>query len=396
MQLYAHQQRLVDQNPSRYGLWHEVGTGKTITAISLAKKNARRVLVVCPKSIKQQWYNQIRFWTDGLTLDWAVVTKEEFRRDWLKLDGYDCLIVDEAHFFGNAKSQLHKNAMKWLKANNPEFIYLLTGTPYLSSVMNIYAYECLLGRKPSWYAYMQRFFMQVRMGARLVPLQRKGIEGEVSEILHTIGNTVKLEDCVDVPEQVYETEYFELGKEQERAIEEMALTESTPIARWSKTHEICGGTLKSTGYTEEQIFPCEKVQRLQELVEQYPKLVVVCRYTAEVNMLCRFFPSTVKIDGSVKDRHHQIARAEKMNRCMLVVQAACSEGWEAPSFPMMVFYSYDFSLKNTIQMRGRIQRVNAVKRNVYLSLVMRDTIDEDILKCVERKEDFHIQLYKSV
>ena len=61
---------------------------------------------------------------------------------------------------------------------------------------------------------------------------------------------------------------------------------------------------------------------------------------------------------------------------------------------VMVFYSYDFSLKNYIQIKGRIQRINNIKKNVYFSLVVKGTIDEDVFKCIQRKEDFDIEIYE--
>ncbi len=72
---------------------------------------------------------------------------------------------------------------------------------------------------------------------------------------------------------------------------------------------------------------------------------------------------------------------------------SCSEGYELPTFPLMVFYSYDFSLKNYIQMLGRIQRINAIKKNVYLSLVVKDSIDSDVFTSLKKKEDFDIAIY---
>jgi predicted helicase len=124
---------------------------------------------------------------------------------------------------------------------------------------------------------------------------------------------------------------------------------------------------------------------------------VVCRYNAEVgNVAFKLLNSidVVIIKGDVKDRHAEIQRANKLDKCVVVVNAACSEGYELPTFDLMVFYSYDFSLKNFIQMKGRVQRINNVKKNVYLSLINKNTIDEDVYKSIQKKEDFDLAIYK--
>jgi hypothetical protein len=59
----------------------------------------------------------------------------------------------------------------------------------------------------------------------------------------------------------------------------------------------------------------------------------------------------------------------------------------------MIFYSVAFDLKNYLQMQWRIHRANHLKNNLYISLVVADTIDEDVHKTLSNKMDFHIELY---
>jgi SNF2 family DNA or RNA helicase len=60
----------------------------------------------------------------------------------------------------------------------------------------------------------------------------------------------------------------------------------------------------------------------------------------------------------------------------------------------MVFYSLDFSLKNYIQMCGRIHRIGQTKKCVYVNFIVSGTIDGDVYKSIKNKEDFQIQIYK--
>jgi len=258
----------------------------------------------------------------------------------------------------------------------------------------------LIGRPMDYMAFDRKFFNHIKMGARMVPIIKKGIEPEIAEIVKSVGSTISLEDCLDVPEQVFETEYFDLTAQQKKAIE--GLTDTEHIVRFTKIHQIAGGTLKSDGYEPDKVFSCLKMDRLKDIVKDNPRVVIVCRYNNEINVL---FDKLIDIKGgnvdritgevSAEDRHNTIERLKTMDSYVLLVNAACSVGWELPQCPLMVFYSYDFSLVNYIQVLGRIQRINNVKRNTYLSLVTRETIDEDIFKAVTiKKMTFQIEIYK--
>ncbi|MCL5071559.1 MAG: DEAD/DEAH box helicase family protein, partial [Actinobacteria bacterium] len=352
--LYSHQQKIIELNPHRFLLAHATGTGKTITAIRLAEKNSDNALVICPKSIKKQWQEQIKRFGEK-KIKWQILSKEEFRKLWKNLERYDCIIYDEFHFFANATSQLHRAAYNYSKRHNPTYIYGLTATPYLSSMMNLYAEERLLGRKPSWHEYQLKYFQQVRMGSRLIPLQKPHLEKEAASIIKKMGDVVKLDDCIDLPEQIFETEYFDLTKEQYKAIKE--LNEIVPIVKWTKTHQLCGGSLKGDGYTKDTYFENNKIPRLLEICQQHDRIVIVCRYNLEVDRIYEAITQNlphqaVKITGKVKDRHEELVRANNAEKSIIIVNAACSCGWEAPDFGLMVFYSYDFSLVNYLQMIG--------------------------------------------
>jgi predicted helicase len=330
-------------------------------------------------------------------MKWLVVTKEEFRRDWNKIEKFRCVSIDEFHYFSNMKSQMCKALLKYIKKHNPEYIYGLTATAYLSSAWQIFTEAKILGHNWNYLKFKYEFFQDVRMGNRIISVQKKGIEKKLAKLVNTIGTTVALQDAISVPEQIYQTEYFELSSEQKRAIVEVQKTETNHIVKWTKTHQINGGTLKGDGYTKTQVFKCEKLNRLKDLCKEHKKVVVVCRYNAEVEMIAKSIPQELRvrrITGEIKNRHEVVKEANESDQMILVINAACSEGYEIPTFDLMVFYSYDFSLKNYIQMKGRIQRINHVKKNVYLSLINKDTIDSDVKNSLDKKVSFDLEIYK--
>lgn len=401
IKLYKHQQKLVDKEPKKWLLSWGTGSGKTLTTIKLSELyGIHNVLVICPKSIKEKWQRDVEVFAKEPWL-FTIVTKEEFKKRWENLVGFRKVIIDESHYFSGIKSSMYKTMIKWLAKNRPSQIYLATATPYLSTVWNIFALGNILGRDWKWHKWNKYFFYQIQMGNRKIPKQKEHINGVpikdvVAETINTkLGNTVKLEDCVDVPDQTFLVEEFELTKDQERGIDE--LDDVAHIVYWTKCHQINGGTLKSDGYNEDQYFKCEKLNRVIDLCKEHKKIIIVSRYNNEIkyiqDVLKRNKKKVFIINGETKNKDTVCLQAELEEECVVLVNAACSEGYELPSFPIMVFYSYDFSLKNYIQMIGRIQRINNIKKNVYISLINKGTIDEDVYNSIQSKKDFDISIY---
>lgn len=134
------------------------GLGKTPTAICFANEiNAKRVLVICPASIRLQWVKKIREWTTlkwpytvhsilvgrhGVhpKAEWTVVSYDLARTEAigkaLAKGTYDLLILDEAHYlktvdsrrtravFGGGNERLFEAF-----ASRANRILALTGTP---------------------------------------------------------------------------------------------------------------------------------------------------------------------------------------------------------------------------------------------------------------------------
>jgi superfamily II DNA or RNA helicase len=398
MELYEHQKKLLKENPAKWLMAWGTGSGKTRTAIELSKVNAKLTLVICPKSMVETWIKEIKMW--GGDKNTAVVSKENFKKLYRKMPKFDCLIVDECHYFSNYKSQLTKSLYEYLKKYNPPYIYLLTATPYLSTPFNIYSLAKILGHHWNWYDFKTHFFYDVKMGKRVIPVIRKNIESDISQLVNKLGSTVRLEDCVDIPEQVYENEYFELTKEQKKEIEQ--LNDVLPIARINKIQQIEGGWIKGDVYVGNKEIKSEKLNRLLELAGEHKKIAVVCRFTLEINniflKLKEKYPgrNIYKLQGNLsgEERHNIIEEIHKKDDAIIIIQAQLCEGYSLETVPIMVFYSMDYSLKAYIQIIGRLQRISAIKKNVYIFFITKNSVGESVYDCVvHRKMDFNEAIY---
>lgn len=280
--------------------------------------------------------------------------------------------------------------------HNPTYRWIATGTPYRSNAMNIFALATLLGHEWNYYSFQQKFFTMVRMGARLVPKQKDTpqAESDLQALVNEIGGTLKLSDIVDVPTQTDHLELFPLTEEQTKAIKE--LDEPMAITRFTKTHCIENGILYSDGYSKDQTFASLKLERLDTLVKETPKIAIVCRYTAQILSLRERFALYGRpiyiIDGSNPDRATTVLEANNSDECIVLIQAQCSEGYELPSISVCVFLSLSFSHVDHIQMKARFLRINRLKENTYYYLMTKG-VDKAVYDCIMSKNDFHEVLF---
>jgi len=389
---YKHQQKIIYLNPKKYLIAHGCGLGKTQTSLFLAHNNNETALIVVPKALRENWKRSIQEFNP----DHMIISKEELRRDWDKLPKYNTLILDEFHFWGNLKSQMSKSLQKYIKKHNPEYIYGLTATPFCSSSMNIYALAKHLGHNWNYWSFFNKFFHQISMGSRMVPVQRKGIENEVADLVKQIGDTCTMEECVDVPEQIFETVYFELTPAQKKGIKEIDDTQA--ITRWTRTHTIENGLKIGDEYVDDQYFDSLKNDYIASFSDENPKFAVVCRYNLQLSMLKEILEKKGKkvflISGEVKNRDEIVQEIEKTDECVVLLQADCAIGFEIPSVPIMLFASLSFSFVAHEQSIGRIHRINKLKKNVYQYLLVKGGIDEAVYDCIMKKQDFNIAIYR--
>jgi ERCC4-related helicase len=144
----------------------EVGLGKTIEAslvlCQLWAERKRRLLVICPASIRMQWASELEekfnlpcLILDGKTFDQrkksGIENPFEFRgvvicsynfvaraQDDIKAVGWDLVVIDEAHKLRNAHRPSNRTgqAIQW--ATDTRRKILLTATPLQNSLLELY------------------------------------------------------------------------------------------------------------------------------------------------------------------------------------------------------------------------------------------------------------------
>ncbi|MBW9205844.1 DEAD/DEAH box helicase [Mumia sp. zg.B17] len=151
----------------------EPGLGKTAQALLAAQSaDAYPLLVVAPNVVKINWAREAQLWTprrtatvihgDGTTIDGfadiVVVNYEVLDRHigWLGEHGFRGMVVDEAHFIKNRKSQRSQHALELSERIRSRtarpLLMALTGTPLINDIEDFRAIWQFLGwiddRKP--------------------------------------------------------------------------------------------------------------------------------------------------------------------------------------------------------------------------------------------------------
>jgi hypothetical protein len=169
LDLMRHQARLlaeVKKGHRTFLLADEPGLGKTAQALLAASvAHAYPLLVVVPNVVKTNWAREVELWTPKRTAtvvhgdgndvdafsDVVIVNYEVLDRHvgWLGRFGFKGMVVDEAHFIKNLKSERSKHVLalgKSIRAAQPNALMMaLTGTPLINDIDDFRAIWQFLG-----------------------------------------------------------------------------------------------------------------------------------------------------------------------------------------------------------------------------------------------------------
>lgn len=403
MKLYKHQQDIVDADPLKCGLFLGTGSGKSLTALTLAQG---KILVICPKTTSED-----ETWRKGKEV--TIISKETFRRDWETLPPFDTVIIDEAHTVCGVSpaivyrkkephpktSQLFDACRNYLKKYPPERLYLLTATP-VRNPMAVYALGLLLGRQWDFYKFRDTYYAPVRMNFREIWMQKKCkiFQDRLGDTVKNLGYTGRLSDYVDVPEQTHRVVNVPLTKEQLTKIKELPIEYPDPLVLVGKKHQVEQGVLKGNEYEDSMCYQNGKLDVIEDLHEEFGKVLVFAKYTEQIELIKQHFEKTCPVytlTGATKDRGSVIEKAESAPRCVVIAQASVSAGYELPSFRCTIYASQSYSYVDYAQSLGRTLRINNLQKNLYVYLLSGD-IDRAVYKALENKGDFQEATYVKI
>jgi hypothetical protein len=408
IELFQHQREIIKDDRTKTGLFLGTGSGKTLTALSLAEG---KTLVIAPKTVRDDETWQKDKNKLGKDLELTVISKEDFRLGKYPNKQWDTIIGDEAHFLSGVlpdtrqkhykpipkTSQVFEKLYKFIREKQPKRFYLLTATP-TRSAMCVWGLAVLLGHKLDFFEFRDRFYVRIKKGYRefFMPKKDKATKELLGTMVRKIGYTGRLEDYTDVPPQTYKRHNVELTREQVKRLSEIETEFPDPLVQITKRHQIENGVLSGDEFSPPEFIKDNKIEVIKDYAIQFPKFVVFARYTRQIEKIKDALKDDYKVltlTGATKNRQDVLYEANNSPECIIIIQSQISAGYELGTFPVMIFASLDYSVVNRIQSIGRIQRINNVKKNLYITLVAKGGIDEAVYQSIENKEDFAEHIY---
>lgn len=432
--LFKHQQDIINKDPNKFGLFWGTGTGKTLTSLCLARGIT---LVITTKTVRDAkvWENNKTKFSE-LGIDFSkiksleVISKEDLKKNYDKISQkqINTLIVDEAENCLGVQpntmsrnrevkyksSEIFEKLHQLVRTHNIERIYLVTAT-ISKSPLCVFGAGIILGKDWNYFDFREQFYSQVPFNNYTI--WKKKTSTEVEEILikkiREIGETKRLQDIEDIPEQTHKTIYVEMTKSQlDKAKELPELYPVNPISQIQKLHQIENGFFHRGEYGEDIILGDNKIEKIKEIADENKRIIVFCKFTQQIKTYLKLLKekgyNTYSLTGETKDREALFDKLEKTDKYVLLVQTQISSGWELTNCDTMVFASQSYSVRDNTQAIGRILRANNLKKNLYVTLlnikqykrVSNQTqkaylfsTDMAINQCIIKNQDFDEKLY---
>ena len=409
-------------------LFLEMGLGKTITTLTAIDEllydcfEIRKVLIIAPLRVANStWPSEIKKWEHLKLLRYSIVTGNEAERiqalntnaeiyiinrenvDWLVNKSgvtmnFDMLVIDELSSFKSYTSKRFKSLLKI----RPYFkrVVGLTGTPSSNGLMDLWAEFRILdfGQRLGRYIthYRNKYFVPDKRYGMIIYSYKPQADAEqqIYEAINDITISMKSCDHLKLPELIMnEVEVVLEDKEAERYEDfkkEMVMTmgeeeiDAVNAASLSnKLLQLANGSI----YDEEKNYHTvhdKKIEALEQLVEEANGKPVLIAYW--------FKADKDRIEQRLNVREIQSAEdIEDWNKgeiqVGLIHPASAGHGLNLQQGGCtLIWFGLTWSLELYQQTNARLYRQGQNQTVVIHHIITKNTIDEDVMKALKRKE----------
>jgi SNF2 family DNA or RNA helicase len=423
-----------------------MGCGKTLTAIATAgalyKANRiKRVLIVAPTSVCSVWPKEFDEFAefphivkvmlgtkkqrlkqlDDLhafplqALRVAVINYESTWREGIfnALMEFrpDLIIADESQRIKTFDTEQSK-AMHQLGDQTP-YKMILSGTPVQNNALDLYSQYRFLDPTvfgKNFYKFKNHYCVMGGFNNKNI-IAYRDLEG-LTKKEHSIAYRVTKEEALDLPEQTFETRYIEFTPKERKLYDKIrresaaelangqTITASTVLTKMLRLQQMTGGFLITDDSDKPQQISSGKINALEDIIDDYvigtgKKLVVFARFRAEIDLISKLLTKKKigfgQIYGDIPlNQRGAIVQDFQTNpntKVFLAQIDTAGLGITLTAADTCVYYSVNFNYAAYSQSLARIHRIG--QRNVctYIHLTVEKTIDQIVLKALQRKED---------
>jgi len=445
-EFFKHQKKVFEQSVDQryWGLLMDAGTGKTLVSIRTAEhwhmfNNVDAIVVFCPKSLIGTWadhelakHSEVQYST--YKWDPAKINKDDFAkklRDKNKLFyfiiNHDAFASEKLMIFVNAIAKHTKfgviydesTAIKNIRtertqcaiglAKHAQFKRILTGTPIVQSPLDVFSQtefleQGALGFK-NFYGFKTRYAIMKRksFGQRSFDV----IEGyrdldDLRRKLERFCSFVKLEDCVDLPEQIFKQIEIELTPEQRKAYEELRdkallyiedheITAVNALAMLTRLQQIVAGQLKTPDGAYVSL-KNNRLTALKELVETTtePFIVWSTFVNTSIDILKTLGGNALTFTSNTNpEQRNDVINAWRGGSAQVLVlnPQSAGHGLTLNEAKQSVFYNGFFNLEWRLQALRRNYRIGQDSKTVVNDFITRGTVEEKAYAALNAKED---------
>lgn len=446
IRLFDHQRQATDfalENNGCCALFMEIGTGKTLTALSIFSQLRKytenlKLLVVCPISlIDAAWAEDIDKFTTFThsslrdkkfkPADIYIVNFEMLRTqrgdnlvNGLLKTGRFMIVIDESSKIKSYRSQITKK----LLSNRYDYKHriVMSGSPAPNDETEYWPQITFVrdGTFPrSFFAFRNYYFHLARNGQKLASgaiinkqiaqkIFQQGFKYELSsekrkelaERMNPCCFWAKKKDCLDLPDQVDEIRRIEFSPEQEKIYKSMkndlvaeiqnkSIAAPVALTKVMKLREICSCFLMDEKGQKFTIPNNPKLKELSNLIEEIGKeqAIIWCEFQHEVEEIKAILGDrAVTLYGATTDKNEPI-QAFKSGQAQFIIanSQSMAHGVTLTNCSIQIFYALSYSYERYEQCRGRTHRFGQTNKCVYVHLLMDKSIEISILKVLRRK-----------
>ena len=330
----SHQKEAIEKlaGSKRFILADDMGLGKTTsTIIAALETKAKKILIVCPASLKINWQREIQNYSDRSVYicegkkfstdeDFTIINYDILKNFYdikdkdnslISTSKFDLVILDEAHMISNPQAQRTKIINSFVK--KVERVWLLTGTPMTSRPINYYNLLNIIESPvaANWMAYAIRYCQGYQFNAGKRKVWNVQGASNLDELRERTSKQLLRrlkEDVLDLPDKIITPIYLRLkSKEYENLMGE--------YFDWyeNKSEESSSLTVQFSKLMKvRKVIADEKINNTIEIaeniIEQGKKVIIFTNFTETLQLLHNHFgKSSVYLDGSCSKVQRQYA-----------------------------------------------------------------------------------------
>ena len=408
----------VDSPDKLYVAEHCIVTHNTTAAvIASMESGAKKVLIVCPASLKINWDREIKNYTDrrvlivegrkwGSTFDYYIINydilknyhtteKSEDSDDYKLLvnEKFDLAIVDEAHYVSNAtanRTRLLNDVLETIPR-----VWLLTGTPMTSRPINYFNLLKIVDSPLTlnWQSYVRRYCKgyQFTVGNRKV-WNTSGASNldELRERTKSYVLRRMKTDILDLPEKIVTPVFVELTSK----MYDEELEEFTRISNDKKDNETISVTLNRLMKIR-QLIAYEKIPYTCEIIDkcldQGKKVIVFTNFTMSLDMLHeKYKKNSVILNGSMSKEKKQesVDRFQNEDKVKIFISniIAGGVGITLTAGEVVVMNDLSFVPAHHSQAEDRAYRYGQKNSVLVYYPVFENTVEKIIYNILQKKK----------